>query len=59
MTPATKVALILAAAILIATSAMIWFSPYQTCVRAQEAMSKPNIVEYEHTARISCAHTGS
>ena len=37
MTPQVKAALIIAGAIIIATALWIYFSPFQTCVRAQTA----------------------
>jgi hypothetical protein len=48
-----KIALILSATVLIAVSAWIYFSPFQTCVRAQ--MQNPGLQMSRTAAQRYCA----
>lgn len=56
MTNGIKIALIVAAAILLAAAAVIYFSPYQSCVRATLNSSSPNTIGADpNYAKMKCA----
>ncbi|CAN5603446.1 hypothetical protein BH10PSE14_BH10PSE14_07620 [soil metagenome] len=56
MNNGVKIALIVSAAILLATGAVIYFSPYQTCVREMKATAQPGTLGSEvGSAELFCA----
>ena len=56
MTPQVKVALIIAGAILIATALWIYFSPFQSCVRARTQVLEEQGVDIpKRVAVVECA----
>jgi hypothetical protein len=59
MTDVVKVALIAAAAVIAAVSIYIYFSPYQSCVRAAEANMKGSYEKPANAARIYCARNSN
>ncbi|HEX8532992.1 MAG TPA: hypothetical protein VF662_02395 [Allosphingosinicella sp.] len=59
MSDVVKVALIAAATVIAAVAIYIYFSPYQTCVRAQSKLAKETYVDPESVARVHCTKLSS